>query len=305
MGKKIWITLCILCLFVPLWAQSDPIFLQQTTNRGIINPAVAGKGGDINAAVGLREQWVGFPGPSTQVINASGFIRQIRSGIGINWINDHFGPQKSQNLKLNYAYYIPFEEKAFLSLGLGMGILRETYDESDFFPQDPDDDVLTYTRSSKTLPDFDFGLEFDTRFFEVGGSVTHLARSADKEDLLSPGRNIFAYTRFKIPMDSHWDFIPGFTWFNSKKMNTYELIAGFRYENNITVNLIYRSPMTTGIAFGINVYKGLRLSYSFDYGFNDMSGYNDGSHELFISYNVPINTTYVRSRLRFFKWKMF
>ncbi len=305
MKHLFYIGIFIFCVVSTSHAQSDPMFLQQSNYRGIINPAATGKGGDINAAVGIRQQWVGFPGPATQDFLGSGFVRQIRSGFGLNWMNDKFGPQKMQNIKVNYAYFVPFEEKAFLSLGLGMGFINTVYDESDFFARENNDDAITYLKESKTSPDFDFGLEFNTRQLEIGASITHLSYSYEDESLVKPMRNIYAYTRVKVPMNKYWDFIPGFTWHNTQKLNTYELSAAFRYNNNICVNLIYRSPKTAGISLGINVYKGLRVTYSFDYGIDDLQSYNSGSHEVWISYNVPVNTTYVRSKLRFFRWKMF
>lgn len=303
--KKYLLTGIILFSTLLVHAQSDPVFLQSTANRVLINPAVTGKGGDVNVAGGIREQWIGFPGPKSQAIHASGFVKNIRSGFGLNWVNDKFGPQKTQNIKVNYAYFVPFEETAFLALGLGMGFIHHVYDESGFFAREDNDEAISYIKEKKTSPDFDFGLEFNMRYFEVGASVTHITYSREDQNLLRPMRNLFAYARGKVPINAYWDFIPGITWYNVRNLNTYEVSAAFRYNNNILINLVYRTPMTVGICVGINIYGGFRLSYSFDYGIDDLSSYNSGSHEVFLSYNIPVNTTYVRSKLRFFRWKMF
>jgi type IX secretion system PorP/SprF family membrane protein len=287
------------------YAQKDAVFMQQSTNRELINPATAGKGGDVNFAFGVRQQWTGFPGPSTQTAHGSGFIRNIRSGFGLSWVGDKFGPQKTQNIKVNYAYFVPFEEKAFLSLGLGMGFIHHVYDEAGFFAMEDYDEILTGIKLSKTSPDFDFGIEFNTRYLEAGASVTHLIHSKEDQSPLRPGRNMYVYTRGKVPVNKYWDFIPGLTWFNARNLNVYEISAAFRYNNNIYIGLVYRNPMTVGFSAGINIYGRFRLSYSYDYGIDELSSYNDGSHEVFLSYNIPVNTTYVRSKLRFFRWKMF
>ena len=63
--------------------------------------------------------------------------------------------------------------------------------------------------------------------------------------------------------------------------------------------------MDIGIAFGINIYEGVRVAYSYDYGIDNLSSYNSGSHEITISYNIPVNNNYIRTRLRFFRWKVF
>ncbi|MDR1156673.1 MAG: PorP/SprF family type IX secretion system membrane protein [Bacteroidales bacterium] len=305
MKRFLYISILAFGVVVTSHAQTDPMFFQQTNNRGLINPATTGKGGDMNAAYAIRQQWVGFPGPATQAISGSGFVRQIRSGFGLSWINDKFGPQRTNNIKLNYAYFVPFEEVAFLSFGLGMGIMSNIYDESNLFNYDDNDELITDGKQSKTLPDFDFGFEFNTRYWEVGASVTHITYMYDDQILVRPMRNIYAYTRVKLPMNKYWDFIPGVTWHNTRKLNTCEVNAAFRYNNNICVNLIYRNPVDCGIAFGIDVYGGIRVTYSYDYGFDNLNSYNSGSHEITLSYNIPVNTTYVRSKLRFFRWKMF
>jgi len=298
---------CILFLGVVCTshAQIDPLFFQQTNNRGLLNPAATGKGGDVNSSLSIRQQWIGFPGPSTKALYVNGFLRQFRSGFGVTWINDMFGPQQTNNIKLNYAYFVPFEEVAFLSLGLRMGVMNNIYDESDFFARDIEDERITMDKRSEIIPDFDFGFEFNTRQLEIGGSVTHITYMYPDQSLLRPMRNIYAYSRVKLPMNVHWDFIPGITWHNTRRQNTYELNVAFRYENNFCVNLVYRNPMSCGIALGINIQKVFRVSYSYDYGFDNLSSYNSGSHEVTLSYNIPVNTTYIDNKLRFFKWKMF
>ena len=304
MKRLFYIFMFVLCVCTA-HAQTDPMFFQQTSNRILLNPATTGKGGDWNSALTIRQQWIGFTGaPSTKALYSNGFVQSIRSGFGLSWINDQFGPQHTNNLKLNYAYFVPFEDVAFLSLGLGMGVMNNVYNELDLYARDKDTELLLEKRS-KTIPDFDFGLEFNTRYVEIGASVTHITYGYSDQNLIRSMRNFYAYTRVKLPVNNYWDFIPGVTWHNTHKLNTYELNAAFRYNNNICVNMVYRNPMNCGIALGANLFGGIRLTYSYDYGIDKLSSYNSGSHEITVSYNIPVYTTYVKTRLRFFRWKMF
>ena len=297
---------CILILGVVCtsYAQVDPMFFQQTNNRLLVNPAATGKGGDVVTALAIRQQWIGFPGPSTQALYTNGFVQSLHSGFGLSWINDKFGPQQTNNLKLNYAYFIPFAEEAFFSLGLGMGVMNNTYNELDLVPRDPDSDLILEKRA-KTIPDFNFGFEFNTRYVELGASVSHLTYGYKDNNVLRPMRNFYVYSRVKLPVNNYWDFIPGLTWHNTRKLNTYEFNAAFRYNNNICVNLIYRNPMDCGIALGANLFAGIRVVYSYDYGIDNLSSYNSGSHEITLLYTFPVNNNYVKTKLRFFRWKMF
>jgi len=306
MKKLIHTCILVFGMVCSVYAQKDPMFFQQTANRWLLNPASTGKGGDINATLTVREQYVGFSGgPSIKAANLNGFVKEIRSGFGLMWINDQFGPQQTNNLKFQYAYFVPFEEVAFLSLGLGMGVMSNTYDPTDFFFRDPSDENKDLVKQSKTIPDFDFGFEFNTRHLEVGAAVTHITYMYGDQSLIRPMRNFYTYTRVKLPMNNYWDFIPGITWHNTRKMNSYEVNAAFRYNNNVCVNLVYRTPMSCGIAVGVNLHNSFRVVYSYDYGFDNLGSYHNGSHEITVSYNIPVNTTYIKTRLRFFRWKMF
>ena len=306
MKKTIYICILFFGVVAASQAQTDPFFLQQSQNRMLINPAATGKGGDINSALLYRAQWIGFPGPITQSLYTNGFVKNLRSGIGLMWINDKFGPQQTNNIKLNYSYFVPFDEIAFFSLGLGVGVMNNTYNELEYFARDLDDLVLMDLRKqNKTIPDFDFGFEFNMPQLEVGASISHITYMYGDQSLVRPMRNIYAYSRVKLLLNKYWDFIPGITWHNNRKLNTCEILAEFRYNNNLCVHLVYRNPLDCGIMLGFNVVDGFRVAYSYDYGFDNLSRYNTGSHEFSILYNIPVNTTHMKTLLRFFRWKMF
>ena len=296
-----WGTVCI------SHAQTDPFFFQQSNNRMLFNPAATGKGGDVNASVSVRQQWVGFPGISTQALTFSGFASGIQSGLGVMCIIDAFGPQRFKNIKLNYAFYVPFSDIALFSLGLGTGIMHNVYraEELRGDPRyDPDPHIPTETQV-KTSPDFDIGFEFNTRDFEIGGAITHVVYGRFDQNLVRPIRNFYAYSRVRFLINYNWDFIPGITWHNVRKSHTYEISAAFRHNNNLYVNFVYRNPVNLGMIVGINFAPNFRLIYSYDYGFSNIRNYNRGTHEVTVAYSLPMNTTYVQNRMRFFRWRVF
>ena len=308
MKRAIYSLILVFVTICSSQAQIDPLFFQQTHVRGLFNPAATGKGGDIDVSLSVREQWIGFEGrPSTQALMVSGFASKIQSGFGVTCIVDAFGPQQTKNIKLNYAYYVSFEDEALLSLGLGMGVMHSTYrlGEHFFVGGGNGGDMPIPEIKNNTTPDFDVGIEFNTRNFEMGGAITHVTYSRYDRNLVRPIRNYYAYMRTKQPLNTAWDFIPGFTWQNVRKSNLLELNAGFRHNNNFCLNLIYRYPANGGMAVGFNIFNGFRLVYSYDQSFNNVGTYLKGTHEATVAYNIPMNTTYIQNRLRFFKWKMF
>ena len=307
MRKRVLYTLIILFWSVcATKAQIDPLFFQQTQLRGLVNPAATGKGGDINASVTTRQQWIGFSGMSSNALMAHGFINELRSGIGAMFVMDEYGPTQTKNIKLNYAFFVHFDDFAFLSLGMGAGIMSNVYKGSEYFrAREPNDPTVPVETKTNVSPDFDFGVEFNTSHFEIGGSIAHITYGYNDQNTVRPMRNWYAYTRAKVPMNRYWDFIPGVTWYFNRWQTIYEVNAGVRLNNNLCVNVAYRNPMSLGMSVGLTVYEGFRLAYSYDYGFDNLMAYNSGSHEITISYKILMNTSYIGNRLRFFQWKMF
>ena len=231
-------------------AQLDPLFFQQTNLRALINPASTGKGGDINIAATMRMQWIGFTGMSSQAAQAHGFVNSLRSGFGARFVMDEYGPKQTKNIKLNYAFYAPINDDAFLSLGLGLGVINNVYKGGDyFFPSHPDDPSIPMETKSDTRPDLDFGIEFNTSRFEIGAAATHMISSfgtifGDSDPIYDhPMRNYYVYSRAKLSINPHWDFIPGATWHFNQWQSSYEVIMGVRYDNNLIVNVAYRNQI--------------------------------------------------------------
>jgi type IX secretion system PorP/SprF family membrane protein len=275
------------------------------------NPAVTGKGGDINFALSLREQWIGFQGTSTQMLKFSSFAPNLHSGFGVTAMTDAIGIQRNNNFKFNYAYFVRFYDEAFLSLGIGAGVVQNTFGKTNLWGDpryDPDEAILVEPKS-RVSPDFDIGIEFNTPTFELGGAVTHVVYQFYDEYIAAaysrPMRNFYVYSRTKIPLNKVWDFIPGITWHNNARSHTFEGNLSLRYNNNFCINIAYRNPMSVGAIVGINISETFRLMYSYDYGFDTISAYNNGTHEVTISYNIPMTTTFIQKKLRFFRWKIF
>ena len=308
MKKVIYILSFLFWVFaVTSQAQVNPLFFQQTQHRSLLNPASTGKGGNFDAALMVRQQWTGFSDMGTNAVYVNGFLNEYRSGIGLKFIMDEYGPQQTKNIKVNYAYFVSFQDEAIFSLGLGVGVLNNVYKGSDryFIARDADDPSIPTETQSMTIPDFDFGAEFSTRYFELGASITHITYGRLDQMIVRPMRNFYAYSRAKIPMNKHWDLIPGVTWQFNRMQSTYEANIGVRHNNNFTLNVAYRNPMNLGISTGMTIYEGFRLAYSYDYGIDNLSAYNSGSHEVTVSYHIPVLVSFIGTKIRFFKWKMF
>ncbi len=272
-----------------IFAQNDVQLSQQLFSRINYNPAATGLSEDLNFYLLARQQWVGFKNaPQTIVLNGSTFVPWTRSGWGFSVVGDMLGHQQSVNPKITYAYHIPFmRSKSSLSLGLSAGVLYKTTDGASLVYENPTDPNRLYQVESGVKPDFDFGLEYNSKHISVGTSVTHLGNAFDnKIDESSP--HFYAYARGMIDLSQKWQLTPAFSWHNSKTVQQFEANAIVFYKKVFWVGASYRVEESIVALLGAYITPNIMLGYSYDYNAgNNLSAYSQGSHEIMLSVRIP------------------
>lgn len=301
-----------LMLSVRVNAQNDIQLTQQFLSRVNYNPAATGASNYTNMYLLARQQWIGFKdAPKTQVFNAHSYFNSINAGMGLSVVNDKLGYENSINAKLAYAYHIHFKNESYLSLGLSGGLLYKSLDINKAITENPDDHTLAtyYGNNSKLNPDFDLGVEYNTKHWQIGISATHI-------NMISKGNNIwnvqstahfYAYTRFTFDLDRDWKFSPGIMGINNN--NTYNLEANgmVYYKGKLWFGGSYRtnealaSESVSGIV-GLFITENIRLGYSYDFNIGALKKYSGGSHEVMLSLRLGQNeSSYGRKSPRFFE----
>ena len=317
--------LVLLLALFPIWAigQTDVQLSQQLFSRVNYNPAATGASNYVNIFLMAREQWVGFKeAPSTQIFNIHNYFNNIRSGVGLSLINDKLGLMNSFNAKLSYAYHIHFNEDAYLSLGLSGGILYKKFDKAKAVLESQYNDQIFATymnRPTKVNPDFDFGVEFNTRKFQVGLSTTHLNNVAKKVQdikLLESNRHIYMYTKyiFNVGRADTWKLVPTLMGINNLNTFSFEINGMAYYRERFWFGLSYRfdekssgepglisSESLIGIV-GLNITDFLRLGYSYDFNIGPVKNPSSGTHEIMLSLRLAKDNDYGgRKSPRFFE----
>ncbi len=120
--KKIAILLFALCIGTNLSAQQFPQFSHNMFNMMTINPGFAGSSGEMRATLIGRQQWVGLEGaPNTNLFSIDAAINPfgIRSGVGVNIIQDKIGFNDDFYMNLAYSYRT---DVGAGTLGIGVGL---------------------------------------------------------------------------------------------------------------------------------------------------------------------------------------
>ncbi|MDR1129845.1 MAG: type IX secretion system membrane protein PorP/SprF, partial [Prevotellaceae bacterium] len=218
---------------------------------------------------------------------------QINSGAGLSVINDRIGPESSINAKLDYAYYIHFED-SYLSFGLGGGVLYKNLDVNRLISENPNDPTVdSYRdRANKLNADFDFGVEYNTAQFQIGASVTHLNVSPIKINNLQSGRHMYFYTKYTFNLDLDWKLAPSFvTHMSAWPIMQLDLSTLATYRDRFWFGLSLRSndafvmESLVGI-LGLYITDFLGLGYSYDLNLGPIGKYTSGSHEISLRFRI-------------------
>ena len=282
--------------------QQDPQYTNNMFYKLGVNPGFAGSQDAITGIILNRYQWAGFEGaPKTMAFSADAPVLVFGkpSGIGLNIIDDVLGPEKNVLVNVNYAYKTAL---SFGNLGIGvsLGIFNKAIDGDWEIPEDDlgiyidpgSDPGITQGEVSQIAFDAGIGLYLESKKYYLGASVTHVNQASIKfSDLattylarhyyLSGGYNI------KLP-DPLFELRPSVLVKTDLAGWQVDLNANMVYNNRFWGGFSYRIQDAVALLFGMELFNGLNVGYSFDLTTSAIGRYGYGSHEVFISYSVNV-----------------
>ena len=292
------------------YGQYEPQFTHYMFNHLNLNPAYSGSVEQGELSLIHRSQWVKLSDQpiSTQNLGFSLPLFRMNSGIGLNFVNDFIGYQRSTYMNISYAYRIAIGKNNSLSLGLSAGFIQSSLDGSKLRapeglydgPFSHNDLILPETQEGGFTPDFSFGIYLKGQQYYAGVAVQHL---------LTPALSINSgSTTTKLDYSRIYNSLVGYKLKLSPKVNVplsllmktdfietqMEFSALFEFSNNIWVGGAFRgyssrSLESTSLIFGFNLKRKFKVSYSYDIGISSTRSFHNGTHELFIGYNFPVS----------------
>lgn len=291
--KTHWSLILLFALFGnTLVAQQDPLYTQYVFNPLEVNPGYAGSREALSAVLTHRSQWIAIDGaPVTQNFALHAPSKNGKMGFGLQIVNDAIGPKNTLAASLVYAYRLRIG-KGKLAFGLRGGMYNYRFNWDALEYQNQNDNVILAGASSKTTPNFDFGIYYNTKTFYTGLQIAHLNRP----DLsFSDSSNTFlrTHTTFTIArafeLNDNIVFRPSIlTRATSGTDATLDLNLSLLFNNIIWTGISFRSNYGIAAIIEMNITEKLRAGLSYDYALNGLRGQTGGSLEFFIGYDFSI-----------------
>ncbi len=278
-----------------LHAQQLPYYTQFTSNIFMLNPAVSGTKGEVNACINYRMQWIGYDdAPRTASASIHARLLEGKMGLGAHVLQDNVGPSQQTNLGGSYAFHLQFPD-CELSAGFAGNYTRYTLIGSQMTLHNTQDPAINQMVTNTTaVTDAHVGIYLYNDRFHIGASAMHALKSEAKfykGDSIKDG-TIKYITHFYSSLGYNYSMHPDYIYENTFFVN---YIKGIPIMVDYTLRLHYKQKFMTGISIrlrdaiaihaGVTFLDNFQVSYSYDILINRLRNYSSGSHEIMIKYN--------------------
>jgi type IX secretion system PorP/SprF family membrane protein len=261
------------------------------------NPGSAGSRDKICLNAVHREQWVNFPdAPSTSYFSADGAFSLLGKsfGGGLSILNDNFGFNSDLGINLQTAYRFDLGPGK-LGIGLNTGILNKslspewktlgnTGEITDGAQGDPG---IPQTKESRVAFDMGFGAFYRSENIFMGISSTHINQAKIKYENATPHlvRHYYMTAGYNLQLPNPlFEIMPYFILKTDGKANQLYLNTTVRYNKRFWGGVSYRAGDAIVALVGLELFNGVRVTYSYDFVTSQIAKYSDGTHELSIGY---------------------
>lgn len=287
--KKFLSITAILFFTWQLHAQNEPVVAHFAWHTNVFNPAVSGNVKDIYLSALYRQQWVGFKqAPSTFLFDAYAGIKKIYGGVGLVISNDMLGNQRFTTARVSYAYSQRINDRARISIGLGLGLFNSFVKGQNLIYEDhytvDQSAVLSNTNHFKAF--LSAGVEFSGYNTTIGFSVSNLDQGMKNATPFKVPRHYFGYVKYSWDINKKFNLTPSVFVRSIDFIAQAEVNIALTWNKRIIAGLLYRSNDAAGAMLGVHITKGLTVSYAYDNNFGKLGPYQTGSHEVQLIYRI-------------------
>lgn len=278
------------------FSQQLPQFTHYMYNTISINPAYAGSR-EVLSVVGLhRSQWQGLDqAPETQTLSIHTPLTNEKIGVGLSFIKDKLGYENFTYLYADASYTINLNEELKLAFGLKAGFTQYNLDNELIQAESLDPGI--YGVRDRWEPNLGAGLHLHSNKWYVGLSTPRLINIdrnkitiGDIDYAVIDRLSYYLTGGYVFDVNETVKFKPAFL---AKATNgaplSYDITANFLFNEKFWLGGSYRINEYTSAIGGLvdfQINRQFRIGYSYEHPFSDINRFSNGTHEIFLMYEL-------------------
>jgi len=273
-------------------AQQEPLYTQYMFNTVSVNPAYAGTRNAMNVLLLSRMQWTGMEGaPRTYDFTMHTPLNNYKMGLGLSVVSDNVGPVNNYYINVNYAYRVNLNEDLVLSMGIKGGIYNYAVNLTDINVGE-NDMAFSDNVEQRFQPNAGLGLYMYSDKFYVGASVPKLIQTELSGEQSTAGslsdlkQHFFLMGGYVFDINEDLKFKPSIiTKMVQGAPPSTDITAQCLLKETYWLGATYRIGDAVALIGNIKLNKQLMIGYSYDFTVSGLNNYNNGSHEIILSYD--------------------
>lgn len=291
--KKILIILTGILTGAMAFSQQIPLSESYFSDKYSFAPSYAGNFNPKFLFLGYRSDWSGIAGgPRTFRMSFNDDIMR-NAGYGLKLIYDKAGIFNQLNIMGSYSYRLKVNDNNNILFGLSAGVYRNSLNLTDYY-NDPnynlDPSLIRSDIKSKLKFMSDVSLVWVMQKFEAGFMFSNIsfgdAHYKEVEVKYNPVANFQAHATYDFQIGKNWDLVSLIILRGGQYVKSqYETAVQVLYREKIWGSLVFRDPGIWGAGLGLNIGKGLKLAYNFNFSSEvELNVYNN--HEICLGFNI-------------------
>lgn len=273
-----------------VFAQQEPQYTQYMFNTSSINPAYAGARGTLSMLGLYRNQWVGLDGaPKTLNFSAHTPVGYQGVGLGLGFISEKIGASSENVITADFSYTIEFARDIKLAFGIKGGLSLLDIDPNKLTIYDPNDYDLA--KKNYAAPMIGAGLYLYSDEWYVGLSTPNFLETEYYDDV-----KVSTATE-----KTHFYLMGGYVFDISNNLKlkpsamikgvvgaplSFDISANALIYDRVDFGLAYRLDAAVSAMAGFHITDKIMVGYAYDYSTTELRNYNDGSHEIFLRFEI-------------------
>ena len=273
--------------------QQVPLSENYFLDRYSLAPSYAGNFNTKYLFMGYRSHWTGIDGgPKTLRLSYNDVLMQ-NAGFGGKIIYDKAGIFRQLYVMGSYSYRLEVVEAHFLMFGISAGLYSNGIDMSQYY-DDPDYTIDPSLINDNVRAKIKFISEYSVVYrwenIEAGFLFNNItfgdATYSEAETVYTPMANFQFHGIYSWLIDETWKVNPLLIVRGGKNIRSqFEIAAQAVYSDRFWGSVVYRDPGIIGAGLGLQIDKGLKFGYNFNFATNiEMGAFN--SHEVVLGFNI-------------------